>query len=260
LIKKYVAVSREVHSGRKWQRVSGYEFASTDIVCKLAIHEMPKAMLAFPLGFVRSTFGYSLAAILGLKDGVNLFVDSKVNWNASYIPAIYRAYPFAILCDENKSKVLCFDECSVQSNDSKELEDFFEPGGAPSKSMGEVLHFLRQVEANNLATQKVCSLLDELKLLEEWPILATIGNEDVKLDGIYRANESKLNSLDDQSFLMLKEAGALPAIYCQLLSMQHIEKLQSLARKAQMTAQQQLPAEFNLEILSRSGNISFSNV
>jgi hypothetical protein len=66
----------------------------------VAATEIPQAALEFPVLFVHTGErdasgkpGFSPIALLGLSQGENLFVDGP-RWDARYIPAFIRRYPF----------------------------------------------------------------------------------------------------------------------------------------------------------------------
>ena len=66
--------------------------------------------------------------------------------------------------------------------------------------------------------------------------------------------------LPAEAFEAVRQSGALPVAYCQLLSMQHLQKLGQLAQAyaAQTTALPQTASgELDLEFLNDSGTISF---
>lgn len=49
------------------------------------------------------------------------------------------------------------------------------------------------------------------------------------MGGLFRIDEDALNALDTEAFLQLRKMGALPLIYCQLLSIQNLQRLGPLA-------------------------------
>ena len=52
---------------------------------------------------------------------------------------------------------------------------------------------------------------------------------EVPVEGLFRIDEQALNILDKDDFEEVRQAGALPLIYCQLLSMQHLLALAQFA-------------------------------
>ena len=90
----------------------------------------------------------------------------------------------------------------------------------------------------------MCALLAQEGLIEPWPITLKSDQADKgdqaeqggqgeqteqTLQGLYRVSEAKFNALGAEALHRLHQAGALPLIYCQLLSMQHLPLLGKLA-------------------------------
>ena len=52
-----------------------------------------------------------------------------------------------------------------------------------------------------------------------------------RVDGLFRIDEARLNSLDPDALARVQKAGGLPVAYCKLLSMGNIQTLGLIARK-----------------------------
>jgi hypothetical protein len=70
-----------------------------------------------------------------------------------------------------------------------------------------------------------------------WPLTVSIDNQPQTIGGLYRIDEEKLNSIDDESFLKLRKSGALSLAYMQLFSMGRIGVLEQLDRVQQQLTQ-----------------------
>jgi hypothetical protein len=251
-------ISREHHAGKRWQRYSSYSFAAGDAVAALVVQELPKAAMAVPVGFIAVDGGFMPVAVQGLQPGSNLFVSADGRWLAEYIPAAYRGYPFTLANTEDGQQVLCMVEESGLLSDT-DGEPFFNEDGTPAQGVQDVLNFLTQVAANREATRRICAVLQEHGLIEPWPIQLQTDAGEQLVEGLYRTNEAALNALAPEAFEAVRAAGALPVVYCQLLSMQHLQKLGALAQaRAQQTAQlHTVDGELDLEFLNNEGTISF---
>ena len=92
-----VALNRERHRHLKLAPATGkFPFAQRTNSVLLAATELADAATSYPVVFVGSGGGaYALAAIVGLSDQQNLFLDADGNWAPdAYIPAFVRRYPF----------------------------------------------------------------------------------------------------------------------------------------------------------------------
>jgi hypothetical protein len=52
---QFTAISRDSHTGKKWQRFKGYIFASTSALAPIVGVEIARAALAMPLAFFAGT-------------------------------------------------------------------------------------------------------------------------------------------------------------------------------------------------------------
>ena len=249
---KYIAVSKETHASKRWKRIDNYSFAAKDAVVPLVVQELPRALMYLPIGFIKQEEQFVPVSILGLQPGQNLFIAPDGRWIGGYTPAAYRGYPFQLADTADGQRVLVIDEDSGLVSDS-EGEPFFDEEGNPAQALKDVLDFLNQVDANRKLTQHICKLLAEHLLIKPWPINLQDSEGERIVEGLYCIDETALNALPAEAFEALRQAGALPIAYCQLLSMQHIQKLGQLA---QVQAQSQ--AHTAAKLLSNSnGELGF---
>ncbi|MTI44447.1 SapC protein [Roseibium hamelinense] len=222
-------ISRERHAPKRWARFQNYNFAREEAIAPIVAAEFPKAVHAFPVGFLKDGDAFYPVAVLGIERGKNLYVGPDGKWIGGYTPAILRGYPFRIGQTEDGNQLLCIDEDSGLVTDGPEGEPFFAEDGSLSPEISKILDFLGQTHQNRQATLKVCALLAQKKLITEWPITVRTADGDQTLDGLYRVDEAALNALPADAFEEVRQAGALPLIYAQLLSMQHMALLGRLA-------------------------------
>jgi len=245
----YQVINKSTHSNLTWCRYSLFKFAAQDTQVPLILRDLPKAALAFPLCFVKKGQDFHLVAILGIEAGKNLFVTADGRWMGNYVPLAYGNYPFRLGDSGDGNTVLCVDADSGLVGEGYP-ESFFDDQGLPSQSIKGVLSLLQQVRANHRLTLGLCALLDSEELIEIWPISINTENGVKHVEGVYRVNESKFNALGAEALHRLHQAGALPLIYCQLLSMQHLPVLGKLAQahakaKVQAQAQANAPLDFD---------------
>lgn len=222
------AVSRDLHSSKYWKRFEDYAHARPDMVVPLAAQELPRALLDMPLAFMSQDGHVVPAALLGLAPGRNLFVAPDGRWLGAYVPAFYRSYPFRLASTGEGQQILAIDADSGLICDAPG-EAFFDGEGQPAPAIQEILGFLNQIQASRAAAARTCQLLADHGLIRPWPISVPDGEGHRQLDGLYCIDEAALNALPDEAFLTLRRAGALSLAYCQLLSMQNLQKLGQLA-------------------------------
>ncbi len=258
----YAAVSRSTHASKRWNRHTHFAFAARDSITPLVAQELPRAQLHMPIAFAPQETGFTPVAVLGLQAGQNLFVAPNGRWLGGYIPAAYRGYPFALASDPEGQQILVCDEDSGLISETGS-EPFFDPEGNPAPAIQALLNFLNQVQQNRTLTQRICNALAKNQLIQPWPITLQAGTGQRQVEGLYRIDETALNNLPADAFEALRQTGALPIAYCQLLSMQHLPQLGKLAEAHQQAAQP-LPTtpkgELDLEFLHKSDTISFGNL
>lgn len=261
----YIPLSKTAHAGQRWQRHIDYGFAAQDAVAALVAHELPKAMLALPIGFVATGTAFAPVAVQGLAPGQNLWVAPDGRWLGGYTPAAYRGHPFALVPAEDGQQVLCIDPASLQDGGAQG-EPLFGSDGALAPTVQQVLDFFTQVRANAEATARICAVLQQHRLIAPWEITVQDGQGERSVRGLHRIDEAALNALPAEAFEAVRQAGALPVVYCQLLSMQHLPWLGQMAHERSQAAAQPRPlpqksnGELDLEFLSQSGTFSFGNL
>ena len=82
-------------------------------------------------------------------------------------------------------------------------------------------------------------------MIVPWPLVVRHGEEkETPIKGVFRIDEGKLNQLEDDQWLALRRAGAMPLIYGQLLSMGNLGKLlKILQHKTDLLANNAVAAE-----------------
>lgn len=264
----YQAISRERHANQRWQRHAGYAHAAQEAVAPLVMAEMPKAMLTLPLAFTEASGTYSLVAVLSLLPGKDLFVAESGSWAGDYIPATFRSYPFRLANTEDGQQVLCIDEDSGLITDGPHGEAFFNQDGTPAQAILDILNFLNQVEQSRKRTAAACAVLQKHHLIRPWLINLKTDSGEQAINGLFQIDEAALNQLSAEALLEVRNAGALPIAYCQMLSMQHlpllgqmIEAHSKAATQAQTALQQLAPnGELDIEFLNKGGTFNFAGM
>ena len=288
------AVTPARHGRQRWQRPSNYAFACKDAVVALVAQELPKAMVTLPIAFIAAGDSFILVALQSFELGRNLYVAPNGQWVGGYIPAAYRGYPFVMVADSDGRQTLCVDEDSglvFDSDTGATGEAFFaehaEPGFAfnskpnvsavdmanmpdspsvkPGAELAKIFSFLDQVSLNRFATVRICATLQRYALIQPWPIKLTGSEKEQSVEGLFRIDEQRLGQLSAEELLAVRDAGALSAAYCQLLSMQHLANLGVLANahaevQAQSTVAAAVPVkgkDLDLSFLEGSETLKF---
>lgn len=224
-------LSSETH--RNWAvMVEDYSFVSHMISVPVLATEIPFAAAEFPIVFsATATEGeYIPLAVMGLKEGENLFLNEKNQFTSRYIPAFVRRYPFVLGGDKAADTMaLCIDtDSSTVIKDGSKGRKLFEENGEQSAHLKEVVEFLKDYQYRAEMTKVFCKRLNELDLLE--PMQANItfkGREDanMNLTGFYVVKREKLKALADTDVLDLFKRDGLELIYSHMQSLNNLNVL-----------------------------------
>ena len=243
----WTAVSRTEHANCHWQPRQGFEFAAEKQVVPVMLAELTKLLPHYVLGFVKNeNEAYQAVALIGLGGERNLYITASFKWLCSYVPAMLRAYPFALIKDANQKDgneqaILCIDELCI--TDDEACPRLFKDDGELEDKVAEVLNFTTKCEQNRQVTTAASADLTEAGVIESWPISLERddGEEPLKVNGLHRINETALNALNADELANLRDSGALALAYAQLFSMGQLEQLTQRAEYHARAAKQAEP-------------------
>lgn len=224
---KVVALNSDVHRNLKFaaEKVD-FAFARDTTSVLLAGVEFAEAGREYPIVFVRGDDKKMRSvALLGARNEENLFVDEQGKWDARYIPAFVRRYPFVMAEAEEDKLVVCIDEgCKALNGDHGEL--MINAAGKLEPRMQEVMQFLQNFQAEFVRTELIIQQLDDLGLFVEQNARFETGAGDAfQLNAFYLIDEAKLNMLEDDKLPALFHSGALLLAYLHLASMGNMRVL-----------------------------------
>lgn len=198
----------------------------------LAAVEFGDACKEFPIVFVRAGEPgadgkppVAPLAVLGLKAGSNLFVNGD-KWDANYVPAYVRRYPFAMArLDGNANNLaVCFD--SKWEGFGETTGEALFNNGEPTEFLLNARTFLENFEQEAERTRLICNLLVEMDLLQDMRFEATLPNgEKLDVEGFLALDEKKYSELADDKVLQLHRNGLIGLIELHRLSMGNMNRL-----------------------------------
>lgn len=253
----YIPISMEQHKNTGWTPFTDYTHAVADVLAPLMITELSRAQQSLPIAFTRVSDKVLPAAVLGIAQGKSLFVAPNGRWAGGYVPAHLRSYPFRLAHTEEGKQALYFNEDSgLMDNEGTR---FFDNNGKLSDTLKQILQFLQSIEASRKPTERACKAIDEARLLVPWEIQINLGDELKAMHGLLRVDEQALLALTADQLKSLADAGALPTIYAQLMSMQNINILQTLIQlHEQQAAQEQAPVDVNAVFGASDDTLQFN--
>jgi hypothetical protein len=218
---------------------NGFAFAASTIAIPLAIVEFPQAVLEYPIVFAMGDKGVGTPiALAGIREKENLFIDAKGKWQAQYIPAFVRRYPFLLNIDPTNNAPLVLVDEAFDGLSVSEGERLFAEDGSETEVTKSMLAFLGDFKAQAEFSNQFMARLKKLDLLVPQAVSVNRGSEpSISLDGFHIVDEKRLAALDDAATLELVRSGDLARIHTHLLSLGNIQRLvQRLQEKLQTTA------------------------
>jgi hypothetical protein len=234
MFEQVVPVNKERHANKKVKPSSDFRFASGFHIAYVTTHEFARAAAIYPVVFLedKQNDSYRPVVLLGLDAGENLFLDEQGQWSGSYIPAIIRRYPFALVkATDADQYIVCVDEASALLNDT-EGAALFDESGQPTQVIENVKRYLGELQQMDQITGEFSSFLVQNNLLTPLNMRVNTANQVRNITGCYVINEERLNNFSDAKFLEVRQKGYLPAIYSHLISLSQIERLASLKKPA----------------------------
>jgi len=255
-----IPVDKEKHINKGWIPFKDLSFAKKTTILPVTCSELPKLSMAVPIVLIKIDEDYHFAAILGLENEKNLYVNKDGKWVSGYVPKVLQAHPFSIAINKSNKAILCVnDEYTVKSSDNN-AEPFFTDNGDISEKLKRVLGFLEQREIDRQKTKKMCNLLDVFGIIEPAKVTIRVDRGDIDLKGYYQINEMALQKLEDEKFLELRASSALPFCYFHLLSLYNWRTLADLDRGRSLSDQKMRELGNQIFDLSPDQTLNFENL
>ncbi len=230
MFQKLVPVNVARHAKTKIKQVEGFSFASGFHIASVMMHEFARAAAIYPIVFIedKQLDEFRPVVLLGLDANENLFVGKDGKWQASYVPAIIRRYPFALARTEQEGQfTVCIDEGSalVSEEDGNAL---FNEQGEPTQVIENVKRYLGELQQMDGISNAFSKFLRENNMFTPLNMRVRDNDRVKNITGCYVINEERLNNLSDELFKEMREKRYLPAIYAQLISLAQIDRLTML--------------------------------
>lgn len=229
-----VPVSPERHKDLSVESGVPYHFAKEVRAVPLVAEEIPHAAREYAVVFAvtnQETNAVTPFAILGVKDNQNLYVNDEGDWNAKYIPAFVRRYPFVFskVPQDETRLMLCIDEEWQGCNREGRGERLFDDEGNKTPFLDRLLKFNEEFQRSSQRTELFCKQLQSLDLLAPQEARMSPGNGtgDITLRGLLNVNREKLKTLSGEKLQELVQSGALELIYSHLSSLASMATLMS---------------------------------
>ncbi len=222
-----VVLNRDTHRDLRLKPQDNLKFAAETNCVPLALVEFGDVAREYPIVFARLPGGLVPVALLGLRDAENLYVTPEGKWDARYVPAFVRRYPFVAVQDNNAPDKLlvCMDDKFPGFN-TEEGERLFDENGAETDFLKNALAFVQGYQNEAQRTAEFCREVEQLGLLNEMSAMAELNDgRKFRLDGLWVIDEAKLQALSAAAAVDLFRRGWMGLVYAQLLSLGHLRIL-----------------------------------
>lgn len=227
IYERVVPVSSQRH--RHWSVKTGsdYSFARELHSVPLMATEFPNAAAEYTVVFAGTADAVTPVAILGVRENENLYSKRDGGWEARYIPAFVRRYPFVFSgADDGTTFTLCIDESFSGCNQEGRGERLFDSEGEQSHYLRSILAFLKDYQVHFLRTQAFCNKVRDLDLLEPMRAHVTLNTgERLALQGFMAVNRERLKNLTGQQLADLAATDELELLYLHLQSMRNFRAM-----------------------------------
>lgn len=219
IYEKAVPVNRKQHGDVSIKQGNDFAFAKNVNSFPLLASEFDLSSVEYAIVFSGDGKDVMPAVLVGIRDNENLYVDQTGTWNAKYIPAFVRRYPFVFSSPDRTSFTLCIDEDFPGVNRNGMGERLFDAAGERTQYLRTVLGFLQAYQAQFEATRAFCQRLTELNLLEAMQAQFTLrSGQKITLGGFMTVNRDRLKALSGDALARLAASGDLDLIYAHLHS------------------------------------------
>ena len=228
--KNVVPINKEQHGELFIEAVDGFGFANSSSSLYIAAIEFPQASQEYPIVFGKDSNDVVFpVALLGLQPNQNLYIDDNDKWNAAYIPAYARRYPF-ILAKANGTTedqfTVCIDEGYSGFNTAKEGKPLFDQHGEQTEILTQAVDFLKDYQNHVALTTAFCENLVKLNLLESMTAnIETKTGEKMSVGGFFAISRDKLKMLKPENLSDLAKTDQLELIYAHLNSLRNVKTL-----------------------------------
>ena len=244
IYEKAASVSSQRHKDWSVLKSGDYAFASDLNSVPLVAAEFPFAAREYVIVFAGQETVMPIA-ILGLHGKENLYLKEGGGWEAKYVPAFVRRYPFVFSSDkEAKRFTLCIDEDYAGCNQEGLGERLFDDEGNKTKYLDNMLEFVKRYQAHNQRTQLFCKKLKEMNLLD--PMQANITSskgEKMRLGGFMAISRERLKALPADQLAELAKTDELELVYLHLQSMKNLDTVVARGGAQASGGEAKAPAE-----------------
>ena len=215
-----------------------FRFARDTTAVLIAGVEFSEASKEYPIVFTRNRDGKVAPVVLiGVRAGENLFVDADGRWNARYVPAFVRRYPFVLAEQGPQQELLVCVDANYEGLSVDHGDLLIGADGRPTQRLEEILAFLRSFQAEFARPQALVDKLEACGLFRELSArVETQAGNRFDIGSFLAIDEEKLTALGDAQVLDLFRSGAMGLVFLHLSSLGNLNRLLELLNARETAA------------------------
>ena len=223
-----IPLSSEVHADWGLNERTELNFAKATHAIPITVDEFVMAQRHYPIVFTEGAEGVPLA-LVGLKEGQNLFIDDRGFWaENTYVPAYVRRHPFMLArltADSDVLSLVFDDQAGIVAADA--ANKLFDADKQTTETTKSIMSFCEQFEQAIARTKSFMEELNKLDLLMEGQ--AQIQNPGMEqpatFAGFRMIDEKKLQNIRGDQARKMVQNGMLGLVYAHLFSLSNMRSL-----------------------------------
>lgn len=220
-----VPVSAARHADVSVETGGDYAFTAQANAVPLMALEFLRASTEYAIVFTPVGDEILPAVVLGVQGRQNLYLDAEAHWQAQYVPAFVRRYPFVFsTAADGKTLTLCIDETHRGVNREGRGRRLFGDDRKPSAYTEQVLKFMQDFQTHFQRTRLFCQHLKSLELLAPMGAEVSLpGRDKISLGGFLAVSRRKLRELPGDKLEALARTDELELLYLHLYSLRNFQ-------------------------------------
>jgi hypothetical protein len=224
---RLVALDRRTHARLRVRPPDSYQFTADATLVPLLSGEFAPVAREFPIAFIRgaATGEFVPVALTGVPQSKNLFVGADGSWDARYIPAYVRRYPFVYIETSPDNFTVCIDPSSKFLDESEGVP-LFGADGEPSNTLKETIKGLNDYQQMTRLTKAFMKKLGESNILMEANAKADLPDgRSLEWRGFWIVDEKPFRELPEATVKEWFTTGELGLVYAHLISLGNLSEL-----------------------------------
>jgi hypothetical protein len=223
--KSVVPLDRTAHARLRVRNTANFRFTADAPLVPLLTAEFAPIAREYPIVFMKDEATVVPVALVGMPQGKNVFLDANGRWDARYVPAYVRRYPFVFAETAPEQYTVCIDTTS-ELLDENEGVPLFESNGEPSTSLQDTIKRLEDYQRVTNFTRAFTQRLSAANLLMEANAKAELPDgRSFVWRGFWTVDEAKFRELPEATLKEWFASGELGLVYAHLLSLGNLADL-----------------------------------